>query len=212
MEVYLDYAHCFACGYRVSTATLGSRGISLPEGPSRASPVDLQADLERIKSLPLARVRGLDLPVDSDSYYILFPGSSYYKRRKFFPGDGPKYLCPKGHAKPLFIAHDPKGADKVAIIEGEANALSLATLKPSFAICSPGGVGSFNEKELNDLHFSKYLLILDRDKAGLAAAIKAREFLVKRSPYVEIVLMEEDLNDLLQSGRLEDEAKARGWI
>lgn len=205
--IYESHGYCFGgCG----VIPLSELGNVRPA--AAAPPTDLKSELERIRLLPKSSVRGLHLPVDGDSYYIVWPEENYYKRRKFFPGEGPKYLCPRGHKKPLFVAHNPKGATQVAVIEGELNSLSLATLNPKFAICSPGGVGNFNEKELNNLHFDRYLLILDKDKAGLEAAIKAREILVKRTPYVEIVLMEKDLNQLLQDGQLQDEAKKRGWL
>jgi hypothetical protein len=205
--IYESHGYCFGgCGI----IPLSELGDVAPAAPVR--PTDLKSELERIRLLPTGSVRGLVLPIDSDSFYIVWPEGNYYKRRKFFPGEGPKYLCPRGHTKPLFIAHNPKAATQVAVIEGEINAMSLATLNPKFAICSPGGVNQFNKKDLNSLHFNKFILILDKDRAGLEAALKAREILIKRTPYVEIVLMEKDLNQLLQDGQLQDEAKRRGWV
>jgi len=207
--IYDTHAYCYGgCG-RIELSDLGS--VYQQSSPT-LPPVDLIADIERINSLPRASIRGLSLPVDGDSYYIVWPEGTYYKRRKFFAEDGSKYLCPRGHKKPLLIAHNPKGADTLAITEGEINSLSLATLNPSFAICSPGGVGDFKESLTNSLHFARYLLILDKDRAGLEAAIRTRELLIKKTPYVEVFLMEKDCNQLLQEGKLHEEAKRLGWL
>jgi hypothetical protein len=214
MVIYDEYAHCFGCGYRVPIDSLGKLGVS--RAP-RVEPSDLKGELERIKALPTARVRGLELPVDGDSYYILWPSNDYYKRRKFIPGEGSKYLCPRGHAKPLFIPYEIKGANTLAVVEGEINALSLATLKPNYSICSPGGVGDFSEKMFYKyntffLRHKRFALILDKDSPGLEAAIKFKKLLLKHTHDVQVHLVSPDLNDLLMQGKLQDEAKKWGGV
>lgn len=207
--VYDDHAWCFGgCG-RVELSELASQGV---RPAAKLQPEDLQRSIERIRSLPLARVRGLDLPVDGDSYYILWPDGGYYKRRKFIAGEGSKYLCPKGHAKPLFVPRHPPGAAAIALVEGEINALSVASLAPPFAVASPGGVGDFTEKTLDKApwlaRFSRWLLVLDADKPGLDAAIRMKKALLARGlADIQVVLMEEDCNDKLVKGTLQDEVE-----
>jgi hypothetical protein len=210
-EVYDDGFHCFGCGATGPLSALNRPDLVVAP---RKPPANLADDLARITSLPRARVRGLDLPVDADSYYIVWPGNSFYKRRKFIPGEGPKYVCPRGHTKPLFVARETKGPT-LAVVEGELNALSIAALEPSFSVCSPGGVGDFNERVLERdrrwfSKFSRFVLVLDKDGPGLAAAIKFKEMLLKRTPYVVVQLMSRDANELLMSGELTQEVQRWG--
>jgi len=210
--VYPTHAYCYGgCG----PIPLSELGATVRPGRA-APPEDLGAMLGYIAGLPRARIRGLDLPADGDSYYLVWPSADYYKRRKFLPGDGSKYLCPRGHKKPLYVPRAPTHSKVLAIVEGELNALSLSSIGPNMGVCSPGGVGDFNEKLLDQidklfLDIDRYHIIVDRDGPGLDAAIKMKGLLVKRTPYVEVTLMERDLNELLVSGELEGEASRRGW-
>lgn len=212
MVVYEDYAHCFSCGYRVSTAKLGHLNL-MPA--RRREPENLVEALAYVKALPLARVRGLDLPADQEGYYLVWPDGSYYKKRKWIAENKVKYMCPRGHAKPLFIPYVVEKANTLVIVEGELNALSLASLKPNFSICSPGGVGDFKNELLERyskffLGHTRFRLILDYDIPGMEAAIRMKKLLMKRTPYVELKLMKRDCNDLLQSGELSQEVAAWG--
>jgi hypothetical protein len=206
--IYPDHGWCFGgCG-RIPLDELEAEGI---KPAAKLPPEDLEAMLGYINGLPLADVRGLRLPVDSTSYYIVWPGGTYYKRRQFIPGDGPKYRCPAGHAKPLFVPRQVKG-DTLAIVEGELNALSLSSIEPPYSVCSPGGVGDFTEKLIDKCHtfvlsFSKFRVILDKDKPGLDAALRMKALLLKHTPHVDIVLMPKDCNELLVEGSLKDEAE-----
>jgi hypothetical protein len=131
LVVYEDGYKCYSCGANGPLSKL-----SLPPGfvpTALRPPENLNASLKRIVSLPLAPVRGLNLPVDGDSYYIVWPGDNYYKRRKFLSNDGPKYLCPVGHKKPLFVPYEKQGG-MLAIVEGEINALSLAQTQPNYSV------------------------------------------------------------------------------
>lgn len=204
--VYEDCAYCFGgCG-RIELSELGPHVRAAAKPP----PEDIASTLARISSLPLASVRGLSLPVDGDSYYLVWPDGTYYKRRQFFPEQGtPKYRCPRGHAKPLFIAKDEPKATLLTLVEGELNALSLAAVAIEGSIASPGGVGDFGERLEKHAAFilrhKKFRLVLDADSPGLEAAIATKKALLRHSCYVEIVLMVEDANDLLQKGVLKDE-------
>lgn len=206
--VYEHHAYCFGgCG-RIELSEL--EGVVVSRKP--APPEDLAARLDYINRLPRARVRGLDLPVDGDSYYIAWPSGDYYKQRKFIPGDGPKYKCPRGHKKPLFIPLIQPGRKTLAVVEGELNALSLASLNPPFNVCSPGGVGDFNEKILDRyasffFTHTRFKVLIDKDPPGVEAAIRMKKLLLRHTPFVDVVLMPRDCNDLLLEGRLHEEVK-----
>jgi hypothetical protein len=213
--IYEDHAYCYGgCGV-IPLSELDSGGVPIGAAVPRPAPVNLEADLEHIKALPKARVRGLDLPVDRDSYYIVWPGDGYYKRRRFIADGGSKYYCPRGHKKPLYIPWVQPKAETLAVVEGELNALSLATLKPSFSVCSPGGSGDFGEKLLKTdasflLTFKHFLVIVDRDEAGLKAATALKKALLHLTPYISIILMPRDANDLLVAGQLSQEVAC--WL
>lgn len=202
--LYDDYGYCYACGYRAPLSELGG---DIPRRSEKPRPVNLDEELAYIKGLPLASIRGLSLPVDSEFYYILWPNAPYYKKRRFIDSSGQKYLCPTGHAKPLFQARNIRGQG-LAIVEGEINALSLSSINPSFSVCSPGGAADFFGKNCNlylkyYLTFSVIYVIVDKDKAGVEAAIKLKGKLLQSGlNNVSTVLMERDCNDLLVSGEL----------
>lgn len=194
--VYEQFGYCFGgCGV-IPLSELGDVRPTVA-----APPTDLKSELERIRLLPTGSVRGLVLPIDGDSFYIVWPEGNYYKRRKFFPGDGPKYLCPRGHQKPLFVARKDVSKDNLVIVEGELEALTLATIKGNYDIVSPGGVGNFKEGPwLNfALTYKRFCIIVDRDRPGLDAAIRLKKALLEISPYVSVLLKDKqgDLNDLL---------------
>lgn len=204
--VYDDHAWCFGgCG-RIALSELGRDVVGRRPTP----PENLAERIEYIRGLPRARVRGLDLPVDGDSYYITWPDGSYYKQRKFIPGDGPKYRCPRGHKKPPYIPLVRPRQPTLAIVEGELNALSIASLEPPFSVCSPGGVGDFGEKFIAQckhfcLQHSRFYVIVDKDSPGIDAAIRTKGLLLKHSPHVHIIAMKPDANELLQKNALKEE-------
>lgn len=206
--VYEDYAYCYGgCG-RIELSELGPEVRASPKPP----PEDLASTLAYIGGLPRALVRGLHLPVSGDSYFVVWPSGDYYKRRKFLPGEGSKYLCPKGHSKPLFVAQN--GKEVLTLVEGEINALSLAEVGLRGAIASPGGVGDFGERlEKHSAflsQFSRFRLVLDADKPGLDAAVATKKLLLKHTAYVSIVLMPTDANDLLVNKTLAQEVAKWG--
>lgn len=212
MVIYEDHVHCHACGYHITLDKLNRPDIV---SPVRRPPEDLKSSLERIKALPCAPVRGLSLPTDGKHYYIVFPSGDYYKRRKFIDdGEGPKYRCPAGHRKPLYIPRLVPKVQALAIVEGEINALSLASLEPAFSVCSPGGAAdffgvNFDKNSRFFLTHSAFLIIVDKDQAGVEAAIKIKERLLRHTPRVFIHAMAEDCNELLMRGRLGERVK--GW-
>lgn len=211
--IYDDYGHCFGCGYR---APLKELGIGY-EKESKETPIekeDVEKTLDYINKLPTKAIRGLDLPYDDRFYYVVFPGYNYYKKRAF-ADSGSKYLCPTGHAKPLYVPYKIDKADTLAIVEGELNALSLATTKPPFDVCSPGGCSSFYGKEYERykqfyLHYKQFFVMVDKDSAGVRAAIELKAKLTKHSPYVMVRLMDRDLNEILIENGTEGVRKAMG--
>lgn len=209
-EVYDEYAYCYGgCG-RIPLSELGGSYIR----PAAKPPTDLKSELERIKALPLTDVRGLRLPSDADGYYLLWPGDAYYKMRRWIGTNGDKYKNPRGHKKPLFIPH-LRASDTLAIVEGELNALSLASVNPPFSVCSPGSASDFSEKLISQeasffLTYKRFLVIVDNDKAGLEAAIRLKKALLKSTPYISIIPMRRDANELLVAGELSQEVER--WL
>lgn len=206
--VYHDHWRCYGCGASGPLSQLGLKGTS---AISRPPPVDLPSELARIRALPLVTVRGLRLPADADSYYVVWPCGGYYKRRKFFPGDGPKYIGPRGHKKPPLWARREAGSATLVLVEGELNALSLAQACTHADVMSPGGVGDFKETLVYAVAgYTRYILVLDRDKPGLDAGQKMRNWLLKLTPYVDLHLVQPDLNDKLVNGTLREEVRSWG--
>jgi CHC2 zinc finger len=68
------WAHCFGCGANFQHGKVETAGELEP-------PEDLTISLAAIKGLPLKPVRGLELPADDRSFYIVWDDGQYYKRR-----------------------------------------------------------------------------------------------------------------------------------
>ena len=190
--IYEDRFHCFGCGAGGPLSEIGLGEVKI----ERQEPENLLMTTEYIRSLPERLIRGLKLPVDDDSYYVLWPDSSYYKRR--LKTGSTRYVSPRGHSKPLFIPHRYPNRT-LAIVEGEINALSLATLQPPFTICSPGSASDLNSRKYFPEYYKydKFIIVADADTAGLAASINLKETLLKKTHKVRIMLLETDFNDLL---------------
>lgn len=208
MVIYGVWAHCFGCGKRVRSEEVG---VSTPASGSPETEryrEDLDQALEHIRRLPHVQYRGLSLPGDASSVYLVWPSGRYYKRRFTDPGAKPKYKCPSGHSKPLFIAQEGAGSTCL-VVEGEINALSLvACLEASPGdrpptVVSPGGASDFYSGP-SDKYFTFYqqyeniVLIADADKAGALAVIQLKSKLLAAGKTNVIThLMEEDANDML---------------
>lgn len=197
--VYPTHAYCFGCATRFELTDIG-----LTSNEPKKQPEDISASLAYIASLPKANVRGISLPVDDRYFYIVWPDFKYYKKRNLRINEGAKYRCPTGISKPLYVPRQTKGQDRLVITEGELNALSLAQIPGDYDICSPGGCGDFkNERYMSFyLTYKKFCLILDKDAAGMGAAIALRAMLLKHSPYIDVRFVEKDFNDVLcQDGK-----------
>ncbi len=194
--LYEDHGHCFSCGVSASRDDLQT----VYKGPWEPDPEvqeDLGESITRIRSLPKKYIRGLGLHSDDFSYFIVWPDSSYYKRR-FLDSKGPKYIGAKGHKKPPFVAS--ANGETLVIVEGELNAMSIAAACPDLSVVSPGGCGDFR-------HLSKWLtscqlyhtilVVADRDAPGAEACIEAMSQLQGKVPRILAHLMPKDANEIL---------------
>ncbi len=195
--VYHDHYHCFSCGaHGVDLSSLGN-GRSLVSTVSNGETREhLGESLNRIKSLPRGVIRGLHMHANRDSYYVLWPNGDYYKRRDFKDTEA-RYYCPKGHPKPPFVLNP--GKTGCIVVEGEINALSLATVVTDWTIVSPGGASEFNKYLTEYKKYSTIVLIADKDPAGAEAIIKTKPLLLKHTHDVRHYLIDpnKDLNDWL---------------
>src|SRR5690606_40100808 len=95
------------------------------------------------------------------------------------------------------------GFDRCIIVEGEINALSLATVVDDWTIISPGATTQFCKKPyLREYEkYDKIVIVADRDKAGAIAVIELKPLLLKNTHDVRHVLIDKDFNDwLVQNG------------
>jgi hypothetical protein len=195
--LYVDHYSCYGCGARGPLSDLGLAPGTEPEAPE---PENLQQSLAHIDALPVRQVRGLSLPSDERSFYIVWPDRDYYKRR-FLHSHGSKYIGASGHRKPWFWART--GGELCIVAEGELNALSIAEAVP-YAVVSPGGSGDFSSKTAKKnvtvlVQYSTILIVADADAPGAKAVIDLYGELAGRVPTVKTLLMPEDANSILVS-------------
>lgn len=163
----------------------------------------IQERYEYVETLSYQRIRGLLLRADKRGYFITWPDKSYYKYRLFDPGDGPKYLSPKGHKPSLLWCRKGTGMTLI-LAEGELNALSLAEAFPEYDVASPGSASMFSADNLGRYlpilkFYRKLIVILDDDSAGLKGLIEAKAFLLYKIPFVDFILMKTDANEVLSA-------------
>ena len=186
MSVYNDGAWCFSCGWL-------DRSITDLDAPPREIE-NIEEKLRYIDGLPRAEIRGLELHFDNRGYFIVWPNGLYYKQR--LTGASCRYLGPKGHRAPLM---EIPGAGKfVVIVEGELNALSLSKAIKN-TIVSPGSATEMSRHLNQYLTLGKdFVIVVDRDPAGVAAGIYLKKELLKRGKRVELVAVTPDYNETLQ--------------
>lgn len=195
---YATGYHCFGCGASGPLNELGLEG----ERIEITYIEDLASSIDRINHLPKQLIRGFSLPADSTGYYLVWNDNSYYKRRIINAESGNKYRGPSGHRKPQFIAREGSSSHLV-LVEGEFNALSLASLEIPMTIISPGGAGDFYSKGRNKdlLEYAKYDrvdIVVDDDGAGLQAAIECSSQLkVLGCANVKAYFVKTDFNEVL---------------
>lgn len=197
LAVYTDgTGWCFGCATHF-------KQLSTPiEKAPKREVTDIPKQLEYIRSLPTTQHRHLNFPSDNLGYYIIWPNGDYYKRRNWdVSTDKPKYTCPKGQTQPLYWKIVPSSS--LVIIEGEINLLSLQlVIDNKIDLMSPGSAGNFKQKKLYKdltalLKYEKIFILVDRDVAGLRAAISLKTLLQPDVYDVTIILMEKDCNQLL---------------
>lgn len=195
--IYPSHAWCYGgCG-RIELSEIGRT----PEDhPKERYKEDLVAARTYIDELPTKTIRGFVLPYDSLGYYLQFPDSNYYKRRNW-SDTGSKYKNPSGHSQPPFWA-TKVGWGTLAFVEGELNALSIASAFHEWDVVSPGSASDFKKESSRSLLtyctvYNTIVVIVDRDGPGTEAAIHAKGLLVGKVPYVHILLMPNDPNELL---------------
>lgn len=203
-EVYEENGFCFVCNKVVPLSELG---LSKNQTPKEKYVEDIQAKRKYIENLPIRHIRGLPLHYDSTGYYILWSDSPYYKLRLHKDVKGPRYKNPSGHEKPLFWAARGHSTD-LFIVEGEINAMSLTLAFPARDVCSPGSAGDMyrkkQERYLTEYcKYSSIIIVVDRDGPGVTAAIRLKLALLSRVPFINVVLMEKDCNEILTNGGTE---------
>lgn len=211
MEIYPDgWAHCFGCGGRMPANRLNSQYRIADYTEKYVE--NLDETLTYIEGLPKAEVRGLQFPIDSLSYYIVWPDRSYYNRRFFDVTDERgKYKCPAGHERKLFWARRDEESDVLLVVEGEINALSVSQVVwHGINVCSPGAAVNFYSKAADKnlpiyAAYDKIVLLVDSDRAGAMAAIQLKANLAGLGhKNVVIRLMDKDANDILVQNGTEE--------
>lgn len=186
--------YCFSCNTRFS-------GIGKRQDVVIKPSEDIQQSIARIEALPTQEIRGLVLPYDNTGYYIVWPDKNYYKCRVWL--GNPKYKNPAGVTQPWLnlLAKDNKIA---VIIEGELNALSVATLNLPIDIYCPGSANSFKLAK-SDISLTKLvdydtiLLVADKDTAGVSAILNLKKEIIQYNPGVVLKLVSPDYNQILQT-------------
>lgn len=201
--IYGETWKCYGCGAHGLTKEIKERTY-VPEVVEQYVE-DLEKTMEYIESLPLERIRGLSLPADPDAYYIVWPEKNYYKKRlRNCAATAGKYRGPAGHPKPLFRLRPAKPSSDLVVVEGELNALSVREAARELEILSPGSASDYANRTFAQAAptlagYKRILILADKDKAGVRAAIRGKAILNQYVRNVRVVLMEEDANEILQT-------------
>lgn len=200
LVVYSTHAFCYGgCG-RIELAELGGKAAEIT--PKEKYVENLKEKLGYIASLPKKPIRGFLLPYDDLGYYLVWPSGDYYKLRVWDPDAKDKYRGPSGHTKPVFWASSERKRT-LALVEGEANSLSLAEAFPEWDVCSPGSASDFKTDKTRRFlltyctSYCTIVIVTDRDGPGTEAAIHAKGLLIGKVPNIPIILMEQDANEIL---------------
>lgn len=195
---YENNYYSFCCG---RSGPLSELGLAPGERIEKTYVEDLPSSIAAIRNLPTQEIRGFKLHADDRGYYLLWPNDSYYKRRVYDADASNKYRGPSGHSKPWFVANNIESSTLV-LVEGEFNALSLASLEGSAAVISPGGAGDFysrtGQRELEKLtKYETIHVVVDDDAAGAQAAIETKSRLITLGAQdVRLHLVKVDFNDV----------------
>lgn len=196
LAIFETYYKCFGCMKTGPLSDLEAEDlpkITLSNKKVRYTE-DIHKELSRIRSLPLKKVRGLDLHCDDTYYYILWHDADYYKKRHITDKKS-KYRCPSGYQKPLFVT--PGSYPDLLIVEGEINALTVYLMRPDLKIISPGGCNDFLRYKYYYLEYRNIFLAHDADQAGTLGALKFRDEMKALGKRVHLVPLSKDYNDIL---------------
>lgn len=196
-----DY-YCYgSCAKAYTLEEVSQKGIALDYEEDDECQENIEEKFAYIASLPRAKIRGLEFPCDTRGYYVCWPDKSYYKYRFFEPGQGPKYVGPKGHKPPIFWARKLLGGT-LYVTEGEINARSVETAISGVSVCSLGSATMFNSTTLNKLlttlkEYSNVVVVLDKDAAGTKALIETRAAFLYKLPFTRYIQLDRDANEIL---------------
>lgn len=190
--LYDKFYYCFGCNRRGLLSDLGLASVAKHVQPP---PENLDQSTSTILCLPQKYIRSLWLPCDDTGYYIVFPGTKYYKKRLY--NGKVKYLSPVGHTKPLYTARE--SGSYLVICEGEINAASIARVCPDYAVCSPGGTSHFKREDYLNfyLRFDTILIVCDKDVPGAVACGELWGLLKSKGKEAKTLLMAKDANSVL---------------
>lgn len=196
LEVYSDGFFCFGCGKGGTLAELEAEGVK-GLAPTYKKPAEnINESLTYINNLQKKLIRGFELPFDDSGYYVVWPDSSYYKKRLWTPIGKNKYYCPTGHKQPPFTLNP--GNKTLFIVEGEINALSVSAAIPEVTVMSPGGTTQFSRNDLRLFAgYDNIICVVDKDVAGVIAYIELKSKLSSAGIDADSVFMEKDANEVL---------------
>jgi hypothetical protein len=199
LHIYPDRSYCFSCGFSCRTdEVLDEEEIKKIK---KKEPQNIETTISYIKTLPIKRIRGLDLPFDEYGYYVKWPDDSYYLLRRF--DDRPRYVGPRGRKPPLFRCRpEPTGKEVIIVVEGSINALSLdLTINDNdIHIVSPGSAGNLASYIDYYIRFNIVYIVVDYDKPGIDNGAELRKQLLTRKKRCRLIAVHEDFNELLQRG------------
>lgn len=198
LHLYPDHYHCFGCG--AHGALEGLPEEAKPKSRSIhafTAKEDVSKKLAYIATLPRRVIRGLELPYDDKGYYLVYPNANYYVLRRWDADAGKKYHNPAGHRKSLYLPNTP-GKGPLFVVEGQFNAATLDKCVPSATVCSPGAASDLVNPAFVSfyLQYNDIIVIVDKDAAGVLAALKLKETLTKHGKNVYIHAMPEDFNQI----------------
>lgn len=200
MHVYPDMCWCFVCGYSCkSNEVMNEEEIKKIKVKEKEN---IEETMLYIESLRKKEIRGLFLHGTESSFYVVWPGKSFYKKR-ITSDSGSRYVGPRGHRPPLFICQQQGNSrDVLCIIEGELNCLSLelGLCEPRINLVSPGSANEFLTHVDYYKQFKRVIIIVDRDPPGVYNGDKLKKTLLEAGKIVDLIALETDFNDLLQQG------------
>jgi hypothetical protein len=197
-HVYPDGMYkCFGCGAYGYAKDLGIDTSTVVAKVRE----DVEGNVNKILTLPVKLIRGLELHTDSKFYYIVWPDKNYYKKRRINDETFSRYVSPIGCKMPLFKVR-LVGNPTLFIVEGEINAMSLSKTDVLGDIVSLGPSTNFSLDNLKPLAstISKYkniVICVDNDAAGAIAGIRLKSSLLPLNPRTRIKLLDRDFNDIL---------------